>query len=802
MTWVILVLALPLVGVALAAIFRRPQPLAPPPTPPPTTWKVFRRGRSVILWAAFLTLLLAGFLFVTADTWLGNRIRLLVLCRHGVLAGLLLVGLVPLGLWVKPDLLGNLFVLRSPWGLFHLGWMASLTATMAVAVCRVEERNACVRFQTECTSAATGPWNLGGLAAMLVLGLPVLIACANRSRQAWLAPPDWRWGPWVAALVGGPAAALLLLVTAAFVQRTLLSRDVLLDDLFPLQPLGEWLWGRLGEPRWEGLAGLEIGLARLIEAPGYTEGGGTQPLHVAPGHLQVGSGMAVVVVLYVGYYLLVHAFGIGILRAAAMPPLFLLLLLILFLGFFLQGAAFALDLFWLPAMAAVVLVVLVIYQVFQTDHLFSLGKTDAAGGVRASAAGQPPRQVPTWQQVAAGWQLPPVAGKADAGAPRRTLVAVTAAGGGIQAAAWTVRALVGLHALYGDPFTRSIRLLSAVSGGSVGAMYFLDAWQRAPAQALPDKECQPWAGPLPPAGSLCDRAMGSSLEATVWGLVFPDLLRLVVPFLVRKTDDRGARIEEAWRQRLRQPETRLDDWIDRVQQGDLPVPVFNSTIVETGQRFLAAPVLNPRHAPVGAGAEARQLFDLYPDARPLVSTMVRLSATFPYVSPICRPERHPQDRWLSTQAYHFADGGYVDNEGLVTVIEWLHDLLGPATRPFDRILLVRLMPFPGATVAMAEERGWYYSTWGPVKTMENVRTASQQERNGLAIQLFREAAAQRGVEVKAVELRYRLGGTTPEPPLSWMLTAPQKAAVNEAWRQLCNGNQPLATIEEWFPRVS
>ena len=53
------------------------------------------------------------------------------------------------------------------------------------------------------------------------------------------------------------------------------------------------------------------------------------------------------------------------------------------------------------------------------------------------------------------------------------LVVVTAAGGGIQAAAWTAQVLAGLDRIYGPDFTRSVGLVSGVSGGSVGTMYYM-----------------------------------------------------------------------------------------------------------------------------------------------------------------------------------------------------------------------------------------------------------------------------------------------------------------------------------------
>jgi hypothetical protein len=633
----------------------------------------------------------------------------------------------------------------------------------------------------------------GRLATVLVLSLPVLLACGRCSREAFLPKEEWRWGPWVTAGVLGLAFGLLLMVLVSALQPILLSASVSNPSLFPLQPLGEWLWRQFGSPRTAVLYPAGDWLASVLDPRGYTVTPGGEPPRLAPGHAQATVGFAVVLAVYMLHYLLVKALGVQTLRAFAIPPLFLLMLLLMLLGFFLQGAAFALDHYWLPASVAVALLVFAIYQFSRTDHLFSLGNRTASGGVKAApqAARVPAAQL---QEVAQVWREQP---------PSRTLIAVTASGGGIQASAWTARALVGLHELYGESFMRFVRLVSAVSGGSVGAMYVLDAWP-------PDGSPQwryPAGASLPEEDSVCGRAMASSLEATAWGIAFPDLLRILSPWLVSRTDDRGARIEEAWRGHLINHDVRMTDWVEKVKTGTMPIPIFNATIVETGQRFLASPVLLPQYQALAPAIRPRQLFELYPNTAPLVSTMVRLSATFPFVSPICRPDWTPSEKWPAANAYHFADGGYVDNEGMITIIEFLMHLFNPnylRDRPFDRVLLVRLMPFPSSLVASASlDRGWFYATLGPIDAIQNVRTASQQERNELAVRLLTEAAASRGVEVRSVELRYDVPGSA-EPPLSWMLTNPQKAAIDQAWRHITdptNPQRPLAAIDNWFPRV-
>jgi hypothetical protein len=73
------------------------------------------------------------------------------------------------------------------------------------------------------------------------------------------------------------------------------------------------------------------------------------------------------------------------------------------------------------------------------------------------------------------------------------------------------------------------------------------------------------------------------------------------------------------------------------------------------------------------------------------------------------------------------------------------------------------------------------------------------------VRLLTKAAAERGVEVRSVKLRYDVPGAA-EPPLSWMLTSPQKSAIDQAWRNLiadlATPHNPLAAIDTWFaPRL-
>jgi hypothetical protein len=187
---------------------------------------------------------------------------------------------------------------------------------------------------------------------------------------------------------------------------------------------------------------------------------------------------------------------------------------------------------------------------------------------------------------------------------------------------------------------------------------------------------------------------------------------------------------------------RLIDWAVPMGQGRMPVIVFNATTVETGQRLLISPVVG-----YGEGDQRDQprefLCEQNPAALSLrVTTAARLSATFPYVSPISRPAECPG--LGESERYHVADGGYVDNEGVFTAVDWLDRLLAyyrerpPQEQPFDRVLVVRIQPFPVDSLPEPDTGGPLLAAFGPARTILEVRVASQMERNRRGLELLRE----------------------------------------------------------------
>src|SRR5437773_2713787 len=122
---------------------------------------------------------------------------------------------------------------------------------------------------------------------------------------------------------------------------------------------------------------------------------------------------------------------------------------------------------------------------------------------------------------------------------------------------------------------RSIRLISGVSGGSVGGMFYAENFN----EAQPD------------FSHSFQAACSSALGPTTRGLLRQDLWRALMPFLVTDIcNDRGRVLERQWcksfdnkfKPTAKLSEATLSTWGADALLLKRPALIFNSTIVETG----------------------------------------------------------------------------------------------------------------------------------------------------------------------------------------------------------------------------
>jgi len=457
------------------------------------------------------------------------------------------------------------------------------------------------------------------------------------------------------------------------------------------------------------------------------------------------------------------------------------------------------------------------------------------------------------------------------------LVVVTATVGGIQAAEWTAQVMARLEEefredkrLKGYQLHDHVLLASAVSGGSVGMVPYLLEYTAPQGTAFPANDDLRHRLTIGPG---C-----SSLEAVAWGLEYYDLQRLALTFrfpilqsaqespenittmvapdrtwalsraLDRNLDDLQCGVSPNTRKVLNGEEITLGRAAINLSNGTMPAFTLNTTVAESGGRFLlsnygvppaakTAP-LNTEFIPAESflqaygqdtccanGPDGRKIFADLP-----LSTASRLSATFPVVSSATRIPRP-----YSKAASHFLDGGYFDNDGTASAIEFLYSVMNkreydkqqaeanhqpaPAAKPF-KVLLVEIRD--GADLdpnveqdSLQDQSGgnnppapWWTldQLLGPLEGLWNAGHVSVTRRNRRELCVLETAYAGKLIIHHVVFSipQQPDDKNKPKPsPLSWKLTASQLAYISSMahGNRATKTNQAVESAIDWVSKA-
>jgi len=687
------------------------------------------------------------------------------LLRVPLIAAISLFGLPIVSLFWARQLLGNLFVL-DPWSIFWTVLAAFVLAWGVLVEWRVVLLNGQERFGT---SQALTRDVITPRALLLseLLTVPMVGAAVFSNGQAGsMSAIALRLGTACAAVFTAHVAGFLALLLSVLVSP---RYSVSADKRFPVP--SDWMrtlleraydsnfkWDIKADEKWP----------EFIKA-GYFD------RHTRL--LYPGQWLSLFMLLFTMALYVV----IGLLRQVQVggesgaPAVAYVLLLLMLLNWGLAMLTFFLDRFRVPLLLPVLFVLYLVNFPFQLDHYYSI--VPGAGGALAD----PARVLTASRRVAP-----------DSAHPRGRVVVVATAGGGIQAAAWTAQVLTGLENELRGPahgtavnFADSIAVISSVSGGAVGTMFFVNRYKTGPGGAgfpAPDLA-------LP---SVLDLAERPSLNEVAWATVYVDFWRIFFPILNRGRDelqDRGWALEESWRTRAGINGS-LGEWRQGLEEGLRPAVIFNATIVETGEPLLFATTALPENHL--SGARLRAFTDLFREGDIPIVTAVRLAATFPYVTPAARAK---SDKISD----HVVDGGYYDNYGVSSLLAWLKEALEstPAEQRPD-ILLIQIRSFPGESdkeLEAPKNRDWFFQTWAPIKALMRTRTSGQLIRDREAVGRFVDLWAARGVGIWPATFEFQGG----DAPLSWKMNADQIRTIGEEWHDRIYGTpQKPKDNQDWL----
>jgi hypothetical protein len=715
----------------------------------------------VLLIALVLYVPLHPFAWKTILTW----VEFGYLIRFQLIGGALLAILLPAGFFAAPSIFAGIFDGQSFLSFVFVVYVAQQLALIVMITSRLALVYGPVRFAAIETlpGASQVTWAMTGMFGLLACPVIAMTCCGTEI-------PGWQKTTGILAATALSLAGLWLIAKLHFYIEA--SPGYTARMIFPGFP-----FLRTDQrPRWSsgGLLHRQFGrflperLSRGVlrsELEVDLEGGGTVGTLLS-GHQLATAAVLVQAVSYAALGLLSapvtgshpHAATwyrlLTPLSEQQPAALFYLLFLLGLFTWFCSGAAFILDIVRVPVLTTSLAISLV-FGLLGTDHYYEVYRGDGH-----AAPPSPAEVVHAWEQAR---------GSADA-----PIVIVATSGGGIRAAAWTAEVLTGLTQECqvvpdGSRFTSSLLLVSAVSGGSEGAMYFVGSY------------AQDGRVPLATLADVRQNAYHSSLSSVGWGLLYPDLLRIVPVLgsvatpLFGNSVDRGWALEKDWVRKwaghawTTQPT--IGEWSDDVVRGTRPAVIFNATTAESGQRFLMSSTTLPPDPGFQRGyLPSIPFWEAFKGMDLPVATAARLSASFAWISPMPRASRGaPQFR------VHVGDGGYYDNSGVVSAMEWLiaaQDSL--KTHPVYIVLVDSTPGWP----ASGESWTWQRQLTAPLETLQSVRTSSQQARAQFELQLATDFLISKGVNIKLVRFRYPSDSLT---PLSWHLTPHQQKNIGEAW---------------------
>ncbi|MDJ0689096.1 MAG: hypothetical protein QNJ41_11360 [Xenococcaceae cyanobacterium MO_188.B32] len=713
---------------------------------------------NIFLWLAIVVVVVTGWLLVPNIFW-----EYAFFLRIPLLLGVLLLALPAIAEFILPAMLKNLFVLRGIWQMAFTILGATVAGMSVIFVTAIVIDNAPTRFAVPSLITSSPSWYYG---LAIALTLPIVLAITDLSEE------EIGKKRWLGLFIGVVFGAIFLLA---------------------------FKWIRNVLATWEILNNLLVKVFSFLlknSPAGYINSDG----NLTQAHVNA---FAFFLALVVGYWIVFVLYPPGTRgKKGEAAALLYVMLLVSIATLFLGGLTFYFDRFRVSVLFFWLLLSFGMYWLFKVDHFFHL-KQDSLKQKNKQPELQDFKTIIDRRLQKLEEYLKTNKQEELTEEQKRTLVIVCASGGGIQAAGWTTQVLTGLQdeELLGTSFPKAISFISSVSGGSVGSMYYLDRFD---SQGYP---------PNTELNQIFNSATADSLDAVGWGLAYPDLWRIIaLPILpsalTPQISDRGIALETDWQQEMQvsnQPKT-LATWRDPILDGNLPIPVFNATLVENGFRLLISPMT--------FGESIKQKYfdfnSLYPDDNINLVTAARLSATFPYVSPICRGNKD-----LKTKPnYHVADGGYFDNSGFVTTVEWLNNLLNPkdSRDPLNikRVLLLQINPFPPAssTTQGKKNRGWLMTILGPLLTLFKVRDPILNARNLTEVELLQqrwqtektleEISDRQKIDIQYFQIFFPSEKEAPEfyneqgeyrPPLSWKLTKKEKEAIQHGWNAIKNQDQ-------------
>jgi hypothetical protein len=277
--------------------------------------------------------------------------------------------------------------------------------------------------------------------------------------------------------------------------------------------------------------------------------------------------------------------------------------------------------------------------------------------------------------------------KDNQSARKPKLVLVNVSGGGSRSALWSFLVLRQLDSLTQGDFSNSVHMITGASGGMIGASYYRELLLRQANSAQFDLYKQ----------DHIDNISKELLNAVATAITTRDIF-----FKYKKFDyngqqylkDRGHAFElQLHRNTDFVLEKTLGDYEQDEREAKIPVMVFSPTLINDGRRLLISSVETGFYQ----SAYKNKVADYYGSVEDMeykilmrdfgyqntrFSSVMRMSATFPYILPMVKLP--------GNLFYHVMDAGIRDNMGTKTTLKFLNAFEDWIDRNTSGVLIVRI----------------------------------------------------------------------------------------------------------------
>ncbi len=267
------------------------------------------------------------------------------------------------------------------------------------------------------------------------------------------------------------------------------------------------------------------------------------------------------------------------------------------------------------------------------------------------------------------------------------LVLINAPGGGLRASLWTFYSLQYADSVLGGELLKHTELITGSSGGMIGAAYLRELYWRKQTGRLNSTHFSEYVNNM---GKDVLNPIAFSLAVN--DFFFP--LQKVKKGSFQYNKDRGYAFE--WKLNLNTDgilNRSLHDYLQPEKEAILPLMIFSPTVANDGRKlFISAQPIsylcqnyftqNAHVQPLYDGIEYSRFFEPQGAQNTRFSSVLRMSATFPYVSPIVSLPSEPRIEVL--------DAGMRDNFGLETSLKFLFAFRNWITSNTSGVVIIQI----------------------------------------------------------------------------------------------------------------